>query len=174
MVLRHRQLHVVVAKIEGELSIAQELLVLPAFVVAVNDHAGIELGNGVDVVVLFFEVLKPTASSVLHAVVDVVPPIDAELEGVSRAQHPRKVDAHHGLVRRVIQCLSGGVDHLLDVESTVESGLQAPEVVERHLPSQRRFLDLVTVAVQGTHVLVELQPHIPQVVWTVVGVSDGF
>ena len=174
VVFRHGQFHVVVPEVQGELTAAKELLVLPSFVVAVHHHAWVELRNGVDVVVLVLEVLVSTAAAVFHAVVDVVPPIDAELELVARLQGARQIDAHHGVVDGVVQALAGSVHHFLNLESTVKRRLELLQVAEVGAAVQRRFADFVTVAVEGAHVLVQLKPHVTKLVRAVVGVRDGF
>ena len=110
----------VIPKVEGKLSVAEKLFVLPTFVVAVHDHSGVELSDGVQVVVFLFKVLVPAAAADFHAVVDVVPPIDAEFELVARLQRPWQIDPHHRFVDGVIQSLARCIGHFLDFESPVK------------------------------------------------------
>ena len=63
VVRRNRQLDVVTLA-SGELAAAEKLLVLPSFVVAIHDHAGVKLCDGVEVVVLVFEILSTTSSAI--------------------------------------------------------------------------------------------------------------
>ena len=172
VVCRHGQFDVVVAKVQREFTVPEELLVLPAFVVAVHDHARIELRDGVQVVVFILEVFVPTPSADVHAVVDVVPPIDAEGKLGAGLQRTRQVDPHHRLVDGVVQRIARQISHLLDVEPAVKRGLQFLQVAEVRPVVKRRLSNLVAVAVEGADILVQLQPHVVKRVRAVVGVGD--
>ena len=147
VVCRHCQFNVVVAKVQRELTVPEELFVLPSFVVAVHDHARVELRDGVQVVVFVLKVLVPTPTADVHAVVDVVPPINAERKLGAGLQRTRQINAHHRLVDGVIQRVARQISHLFDVESSVKRGLQFFQVTEVRPVVEGGLPNLVAVAV---------------------------
>ena len=173
VVTRHRDAHVVVSELERELAAAEELLVLPSHPVVVRTEAGEELGNGIQVVVLLREMLVAASAAVLHAVVDVVPPIHLEGEFAARGQGLGQVDAHHGLVDGVGEGLAAGVLDRFNLETTIEIRLEVGDAVKGHPVLHEALADHVAVAVEVPHVLVELEPEVAELVRAVVDVGDG-
>ena len=165
--------HLEVAEGERELAAAQELLVLPALVVGVQGHARVELGDGVEVVVLVREVLVPAAPAILVPVVHRIPPGDLELDRLARHQGAGQVDAQHGLVDGVGKRLAAEVGDRGDPEAAVEHVEHALQPLDGEAVAQRARADLVGVAVLRPHVLVQLQPEVVQPVGAQVVVGDG-
>ncbi len=129
MIAGHGDAEGVIAEVEGELALAEELLVHPAAVVHVGAHARVELRDGVEVVVLLGEVLVAAAAAHLVAVVDGEPPGHLEVVDRTGRQGLGQVDAHHGLVDGVLQLGTSRIGDTGDAEATFEGlgpALQRP------------------------------------------------
>jgi hypothetical protein len=86
MIGRHCDRHIKIAKAYSEFSFAQELFVLPALDIIVHTHAWIELGDGVEVVFIFCKIFITRSTTELHAVIDIVPPLELEAIGLACTQ----------------------------------------------------------------------------------------
>ena len=119
MILGNSDLHFEIPELERKLTAAQELLVLPSVVIIVNSHSRIELRNGIKIVVILGEVLVTAAAAILHPVIDGVVPGDIERHFVARLQCRREINAHHGLIDHVRQCLAGCIRNFGDLEASL-------------------------------------------------------
>ena len=63
MVSRYRDLDLVIAELQRELTAAEKLLVLPARIVGVGDQAGKPLGQEIYISVVFREVILAAAAT---------------------------------------------------------------------------------------------------------------
>ncbi len=151
---RHRQFDVVVSEVEGEFTAAQKLFVLPTRIVAIDDHARVELGDRVEVILVLLEVLIASATTDFHPVIDVVPPTDVEDQLLPRQQGLGQVHPHHRVVDDVGKRLAGGIGYLGHLESPVKRGFQFPGCIEGHPVLDAGRGHLVRVTVEGAQVLV--------------------
>ena len=146
---------------------------MPPLVIHVYHQTRVKLGDGVQVIVLLFKILISAASAVLHAVIDVVPPRHIKHKRASWLQRSRQVDAHHRFVDGVLQRPAGFVPYVLDFEPTVKGRLEALNATETAAFIDAGFPDLVAVAVQGTDILIQLQPQVAQFIGAVVFVENA-
>ena len=172
MVGRHGNADLVVAEGQGEFAPAEELLVLPAFDLVIHRHAREVLCDGIEVVVVFLEILETGTAADLHTVVYVIPPFDLEREGPPGTERLGDVHAHHRIVDGMGQRVVAPVPHPLDLETAVEVVQQPAQLGKAHLPRDPASSDLARVRVLCPYVLVELHPEVGQFVGRVVVVGD--
>ena len=174
MIFGHGDFHMVISKVQGELTAPKELLILPTFVVGVNHHAREKLRDSVDIIVFFFEVFISAPATVFHAVVDVVIPRDVKNKVAPRLDGFGQINSHHRVVDRIRQGTPSLVPHVFNLESTVKRGFQSHDLAKTFPVAQIGFTDFVAIAIQGTYILIQLHPDVAQFVWAVVDVKNAF
>lgn len=174
---RDRHLDLEVAKGEGELTAARELVVLPALEIAVYAKAGIPLGHGEEVVAVFGEIFIAAPSAVFHTVGNVIIPVDLKNEFLTGLQDGGQLHAHHGLIDHVFQTGAHGIGDLCDIVAIVVVLLQQQAAVQplvAHHARHSAAVLVVGIVLCAVLVLIQLQPKISELVGRVVEVGDRF
>ena len=119
VVIRDRQGHLVVAKLEGEFTGTEELFINPAGVVGVRGHAREPLRDGVDAVTVFLEVFVTRAGHDALRVIDWVGPGDLEDKVGTGLERLGQIEAEHRLHDGVREAAPFGVGQLCDLQFAV-------------------------------------------------------
>ena len=119
MISGNRNRNIIITKIEGKLARANELFVLPAGVIRIGHHPRKKLRDFVEIILIFFEIFITGASPNFLRVVDLIIPLDFELNTLSRLERPRQIDSHHGVDHGIIQCFPAGIRHRLKIVAPI-------------------------------------------------------
>ena len=121
VVIRHRQRHLVIAKLKSKFTSAEKLLVDPASVIRVCRHAREPLGDGVDAVSIFFEKLVSRSGHNAFGIVDGVVPGNLEDEICAWLERLGKIETHHRLYDGMGDTAAFGIGQLGDFQFAVIS-----------------------------------------------------
>ena len=119
VIVRHGDVHLVVAEFQGELSAAHKLFVLPACVVRVGAQARKPLGDFIETCAIG-ELLVPRACAQSLGMIDQVGPADVEACARTADQGLGKIHPHHGVVDRVGQILTRAIGDANDCAGPIE------------------------------------------------------
>ena len=126
MIGRYGDPHVVVSEGQRKFAPPEKLLILPPLVVRVQRHTGVELGDGVEVVIVFLEVLRARASAPVHQpVIDIIPVLNGEGDLLPGFQGLRQFHPHHRFLDVKGHVFPSGIAYVIDIEPSLEGGLQA-------------------------------------------------
>ena len=131
---RYADRYVIVAELQRELTAAEKLLVVPALVVGVDDHAGKPLRNEEDIVAIGCKVFVTTPCPHRVFFDQPVVPVNAETDALTAGQRLCQIDAQQRADDRVREALTAAF-HPGDVVAAIEFGheLQLTQFVKRQL-----------------------------------------
>ena len=133
MIAGHGDSNEIVTELQREFASPQKLFVLPAGRVRVGTETRKPLSNFINSVAGVRERFKPRTTTNVFLVVDLVIPIDCELECLAVLERLRQIDSHHGFNDGVLEWLFAiGRYTASDFETTVKgfSLERVPESIE--------------------------------------------
>ena len=137
VIVRHGDRNIVIAEFQRELAPAQELLVVPAFIVRIGDHSRKPLRHQEDVVAAGARIVGEVfvARSRIDRVFldDVEIPFDREFDALPRRERHRQIDPHQRAYDRALQLAAADQSQRADVvaELIVLHRLLAAQFLQR-------------------------------------------